>query len=91
MSQRRQLIPTDYTSLTYVLWEAEGKPDSFPLWLTVMGTRITRKEELAAVTVPYGLTKAGFSLPICSIEEGRIPLSLVTVSLPVDEKSIFKL
>lgn len=51
---------------------------------------LTRKEELAAVTVPYGLTKAGLSLPICSREEGRMPLSLVTVSFPGDEKTVFK-
>lgn len=61
--------------------EAEGKPE-FP---RLAHEHLTRKDELAAVTVPYGLTKAGFSLPICSIEEGRIPLSLVTVSLPVDD------
>lgn len=43
---------------------------------------ITKKEELAAVTVPWGLTKAGFSLAICSMEDGRMPLSLETMSRP---------
>ena len=40
--------------------------------------RLTRKEALAAVTVPWGLIKAAFSLPMASMDEGRIPLSLST-------------
>lgn len=43
---------------------------------------LTRKEELAAVTVPWGLINAAFSLPICSMEEIRIPLSFDTISFP---------
>ena len=39
---------------------------------------LTRKEALAAVTVPCGLIKAAFSLPMASMDEGRIPLSLST-------------
>lgn len=39
----------------------------------------TRKDAFAAVTVPWGLTKAGFNLAICSGLETRIPLSAVTV------------
>lgn len=46
----------------------------------------TKKEELAAVTVPWGLTNAGFSLPICSMEVGRMPLSLETRSRPNVDK-----
>lgn len=40
-----------------------------------------KKEAFAAVTVPYGLTNAGFSFPNCSNVETRIPLSLSTTSL----------
>lgn len=47
----------------------------------------TRKEELAAVTVPWGLMKAGFSLPIFSMEDGRMPLSLETMSRPGEDKN----
>lgn len=47
-----------------------------------LGCSGTRKEELAAVTVPWGLTKAGFNLPICSKEDGRIPLSWDTMVRP---------
>lgn len=39
-----------------------------------------RKDEFAAVTVPCGLTKAGFSLLICSNVDTRTPLSRVTAS-----------
>lgn len=39
----------------------------------------TRKDAFAAVTVPWGFTKAGFNLAICSGLETRIPLSAVTV------------
>lgn len=51
----------------------------------------TRKEEFAAVTVPYGLMKAGLSLAICSSDEGRIPLSLVTVSFPTKTQTVLTL
>ena len=44
-------------------------------------TAPTRKEALAAVTVPWGLTNAGFNLAICSGVETRIPLSAVTVTV----------
>lgn len=44
------------------------------------GTKPTKNEALAAVTVPCGLTKAGFSLAICCRVDTRIPLSAVTVS-----------
>lgn len=44
-------------------------------------TAHTRKEALAAVTVPWGLINAGFNLAICSGVETRIPLSAVTVSV----------
>mmetsp|Transcript_52345 Transcript_52345/g.106726 ORF Transcript_52345/g.106726 Transcript_52345/m.106726 type:complete len:229 (-) Transcript_52345:296-982(-) len=37
-----------------------------------------RKEEEAAVMVPWGLTKAGFSFASCSSDATRTPLSLVT-------------
>lgn len=47
------------------------------LQMTII-TKFTKNEALAAVIVPYGLTKAAFSLLICSGVEGRIPLSLVT-------------
>lgn len=49
---------------------------------------LTRKDELAAVTVPCGLIKAGFSLAICSMEDGRMPLSLETISRPGKDKNI---
>ena len=39
---------------------------------------LTRKDELAAVTVPCGLMKAGFSLAIASRLDTRIPLSFDT-------------
>lgn len=48
----------------------------------------TKKEELAAVTVPWGLIKAGFSLLICSIEDGRIPLSWETIVRPGKRKHL---
>ena len=38
----------------------------------------TKKDAFAAVIVPKGLTKAGLSFAICSIDDGLIPLSLVT-------------
>lgn len=41
---------------------------------------LARNEAFAAVIVPYGLINAAFSLDICSIEDGRIPLSFVTYS-----------
>ncbi len=37
-------------------------------------------DELAAVTVPCGLIKAGFNLAICSKVDTRIPLSRLTTS-----------
>ena len=40
---------------------------------------LTKKDALAAVTVPWGLTNAGFNLAICGRVETRIPLSAVTV------------
>lgn len=50
-------------------------------------TSLTRKEELAAVIVPWGLMNAAFSLLICSMVDGLIPLSLTTVSAtPVNNK-----
>lgn len=52
---------------------------------------VTRKEELAAVTVPYGLTKAAFSRPICSNEDGRTPLSFTIVSFPERVKHVKRL
>lgn len=58
---------------------------SFSIWL------LTRKEELAAVTVPWGLIKAAFSLAICSMELGRMPLSLDTMSLPNQSQEVFML
>lgn len=52
-----------------------------------MNCSLTRKEELAAVIVPWGLMKAAFSLLICSMVDGLIPLSLTTVSAtPVNNK-----
>lgn len=45
-----------------------------------MNFSLTRKEELAAVIVPWGLMNAAFSLLICSMVDGLIPLSLTTVS-----------
>ncbi len=39
----------------------------------------TRKDALAAVTVPCGLTKAALSFAICSGVDTRMPLSLLTV------------
>ena len=42
-----------------------------------------KKEALAAVTVPCGLMKAGFSFDIFSMVESLIPLSLDTYSPPV--------
>lgn len=51
----------------------------------------TRKEELAAVTVPWGLMKAGFSLAICSMEDGRMPLSLETMSRSGKDKNIYNM
>lgn len=44
-------------------------------------TAHTKKEALAAVTVPWGLINAGFNLAICSGVETRIPLSAVTVTV----------
>jgi len=44
-------------------------------------TTLTKKEALAAVTVPWGLINAGFNLAICSGVETRIPLSAVTVTV----------
>jgi len=41
----------------------------------------TRKEALAAVTVPWGLINAGFNFAICAGVETRIPLSAVTVTV----------
>jgi hypothetical protein len=41
---------------------------------------LTKKDALAAVTVPCGLMKAGFNLAIASKEDGRIPLSFATGS-----------
>lgn len=57
-------------------------------WQTgCMNFSLTRKEELAAVIVPWGLMKAAFSLLICSMVDGLIPLSLTTVSAtPVNNK-----
>lgn len=49
---------------------------------------LTRKDEFAAVTVPCGLMNAGFSLAICSMVEGRMPLSLETISRPGKDKNI---
>ncbi len=43
------------------------------------GGGLTRKEALAAVTVPCGLTKAGLSFAICSGVDTLMPLSLLTV------------
>lgn len=43
-----------------------------------VGYASTRNDALAAVMVPCGLMKAGFSFAILSIGEGRTPLSLVT-------------
>lgn len=52
-----------------------------------MNCSLTRKEELAAVIVPWGLMNAAFSLLICSMVDGLIPLSLTTVSAtPVNNK-----
>lgn len=55
--------------------------------ILAVGTSLTRKEELAAVIVPWGLMNAAFSLLICSMVDGLIPLSLTTVSAtPVNNK-----
>lgn len=51
-------------------------------------TWLTKKEALAAVTVPWGLINAGFSLAICPGVETRIPLSAVTVSVRPKTKTI---
>lgn len=56
-----------------------SKKTKFPTLLP-KGTKPTKNEALAAVTVPCGLTKAGLSLAICCRVETRIPLSAVTVS-----------
>ena len=48
---------------------------------SIKATAHTRKEALAAVTVPWGLINAGFNLAICSGVETRIPLSAVTVTV----------
>jgi hypothetical protein len=45
-------------------------------------------DELAAVTVPYGLIKAGLSLAICSNVDTRIPLSRLTTSAAPEKKQI---
>lgn len=42
----------------------------------------TKKEALAAVTVPCGLMKAGFNFAIFSNDEALIPLSFDTKSPP---------
>ena len=42
-----------------------------------------KKEALAAVTVPCGLMKAGFSFDIFSMDEALMPLSLEIYSPPV--------
>lgn len=47
-----------------------------------------KKEELAAVTVPFGLIKAGFNWPIRSIVLTLIPLSAEIVFLPGTEYGI---
>lgn len=58
----------------------------------VFNVPLTKNEELAAVIVPWGLIKAGFSLDICSTEEGLTPLSFNTVSgLPVLKKKKWKM
>lgn len=60
------------------------KPTQFPFSRPshrVDQTRHTKKEAFAAVTVPCGLTKAGFNLAICCRVEIRTPLSAVTVSV----------
>ena len=44
---------------------------------------LTRKEALAAVTVPCGLTKAGLSLAICLGVDTLMPLSLLTTVTPL--------
>ena len=45
---------------------------------------LTKKEALAAVIVPWGLTNAGFSFAICSGVDTRMPLSALTaVPFPV--------
>ena len=41
---------------------------------------LTRNDALAAVMVPCGLTKAGFSLAICSGVDTLMPLSAFTAS-----------
>ena len=40
--------------------------------------RLTKKDELAAVTVPCGLMNAAFNADILSMLDGRIPLSMDT-------------
>lgn len=55
-------------------------------YLCVCVCVLTKKDELAAVTVPCGLTKAGFSLAIFSMGDGRMPLSFETISRPGKDK-----
>lgn len=55
-----------------------------PYHMYMYNGTLTRNEALAAVMVPNGFTKAGFSFAICSSEEGLIPLSVFTgLGLPV--------
>mmetsp|Transcript_9957 Transcript_9957/g.25805 ORF Transcript_9957/g.25805 Transcript_9957/m.25805 type:complete len:207 (-) Transcript_9957:560-1180(-) len=65
----RYLMPRDLAYSSEVMREAEAPS--------------VRKEEEAAVTVPWGLMKAGLSAPSFSTDVGRMPLSTVTI-LPLE-------
>mmetsp|Transcript_31750 Transcript_31750/g.61973 ORF Transcript_31750/g.61973 Transcript_31750/m.61973 type:complete len:368 (+) Transcript_31750:149-1252(+) len=69
LRSERYLIPRDLAYSSDVMSDADAPS--------------VRKEEEAAVTVPWGLIKAGLSAPSFSIEVGRMPLSADTV-LPLE-------
>jgi hypothetical protein len=85
-------MPLYQISITIFLLQARARPrdthrHTFITKSHKTQEKVTRNEALAAVTVPCGLMKAGFSLAISLTLEGRIPLSTTTGSArPIKKK-----